>query len=76
MRLGGGPGRVLSDVAVFRSQLANSSTLVGIIANMSRLRSRDLFPSEEPARPPGKLIGRRSDLEELTSQLADGLHRI
>lgn len=43
---------------------------------MSRLRSRDLFPSEEPLRPPGKLIGRRNDLEELTSQLADGLHRI
>lgn len=43
---------------------------------MSRLRSRDLFPSEEPVRPPAKLIGRRSDLEELSSQLADGLHRI
>jgi len=43
---------------------------------MPRLRSRDLFPSEEPVRPPGKLIGRRSDLEELTSQLADGLHQI
>jgi hypothetical protein len=44
--------------------------------NMSRLRSRDLFPSEEPVRPPGKLIGRNSDVEELASQLADGLHRI
>lgn len=43
---------------------------------MPRLRSRDLFPSEEPVRPPDKLIGRRTDLEELTSQLADGLHRI
>jgi hypothetical protein len=43
---------------------------------MTRSRSRDLFPSEEPIRPPGKLIGRRSDLEELSSQLADGLHRI
>lgn len=43
---------------------------------MARLRSRDLFPSEEPLRPPGKLIGRQSDLEELSSQLADGLHRI
>jgi len=43
---------------------------------MPRTRSRDLFPSEEPIRPPGKLIGRQSDLEELTSQLADGLHRI
>lgn len=43
---------------------------------MSRLRSRDLFPSEEPVRPPAKLIGRHSDLEELASQLADGLHRI
>jgi hypothetical protein len=43
---------------------------------MPRLRSRDLFPSEEPLRPPGKLIGRRDDLEELSSQLADGLHRI
>jgi hypothetical protein len=43
---------------------------------MVRLRSRDLFPSEEPVRPPGKLIGRRSDLEELASQLADGLHQI
>ena len=43
---------------------------------MSRLRSRDLFPSEEPVRPPGKLIGRQSDVEELASQLADGLHRI
>jgi hypothetical protein len=43
---------------------------------MPRLRSRDLFPSEEPIRPPEKLIGRRSDLEELSSQLTDGLHRI
>lgn len=43
---------------------------------MHRLRSRDLFPSEEPIRPPAKLIGREGDLEELTSQLADGLHRI
>ena len=43
---------------------------------MPRARSRDLFPSEEPIRPPGKLIGRQSDLEELTSGLADGLHRI
>jgi hypothetical protein len=41
-----------------------------------RLRSRDLFPSEEPVRPPAQLIGRRSDLEELSSQLADGLHQI
>jgi hypothetical protein len=41
-----------------------------------RLRSRDLFPSEEPIRPPGKLIGRRGDVEELASQLADGMHRI
>jgi hypothetical protein len=44
--------------------------------NMARMRSRDLFPSEEPVRPPGKLIGRRSDVEELASQLADGLHRV
>jgi hypothetical protein len=44
--------------------------------NMPRLRSRDLFPSEEPVRPPGKLIGRQSDIEELASHLADGLHRI
>jgi AAA+ ATPase superfamily predicted ATPase len=44
--------------------------------NMARLRSRDLFPSEEPVRPPGKLIGRQSDVEELASQLANGLHRI
>ncbi len=44
--------------------------------NMARLRSRDLFPSEEPVRPPGKLIGRQSDVEELASQLTDGLHRI
>lgn len=43
---------------------------------MPRARSRDLFPSEEPIRPPGQLIGRQSDLEELTSELADGLHRI
>ncbi len=43
---------------------------------MPRARSRDLFPSEEPIRPPGKLIGRQSDLEELTSGLAHGLHRI
>lgn len=56
--------------------MANPSTLVGIIANVSRLRSRDLFPSDEPVRPPGKLIGRQSDVEELASQLADGLHRI
>jgi len=44
--------------------------------NVSRLRSRDLFPSEEPVRPPGRLIGRQSDVEELASQLADGLHRV
>jgi hypothetical protein len=44
--------------------------------NMARLRSRDLFPSEEPVRPPGKLIGRHSDVEELASQLTNGLHRI
>lgn len=43
---------------------------------MARARSRDLFPSEEPVRPPEKLIGRRSDLEELSSQLSNGLHRI
>jgi hypothetical protein len=41
-----------------------------------RLRSRDLFPSEEPIRPPGKLIGRQGDVEELATQLADGMHRI
>jgi hypothetical protein len=46
------------------------------MVNMTRLRSRDLFPSEEPVRPPGKLIGRQGDVEELASQLADGLHRI
>jgi hypothetical protein len=39
------------------------------------MRSRDLFPSEEPVRP-GQLIGRRSDVEELASELANGLHRI
>ena len=44
--------------------------------NMARLRSRDLFPSEEPVRPPGKLIGRQSDVEELASQLTNGIHRI
>ena len=44
--------------------------------NMARLRSRDLFPSEEPVRPPGKLIGRRNDVEELASELSDGLHRV
>ncbi len=43
--------------------------------NVPRMRSRDLFPSEEPVRP-GKLIGRRSDVEELASQLSDGLHRV
>lgn len=43
---------------------------------MPRLRSRDLFPSEEPIRPPARLIGRHSDLEELPSLLADGLHQI
>lgn len=43
---------------------------------MPRIRSRDLFPSEEPIRPPGELIGRRSDLEELVSELGAGLHRI
>jgi hypothetical protein len=42
---------------------------------MTRLRSRDLFPSEEPVRPE-EIIGRQSDLEELSSQLSDGLHRI
>jgi hypothetical protein len=41
-----------------------------------RLRSRDLFPSEEPVRPPAKLIGRRGDIDELTAQLSDGIHRI
>jgi hypothetical protein len=40
------------------------------------MRFRDLVPSEEPVRPPGKLIGRQSDVEELASQLTDGLHRI
>lgn len=43
---------------------------------MARLRSRDLFPSEEPVRPLGKLIGRQSDVEELASQLTNGIHRI
>lgn len=43
---------------------------------MVRLRSRDLFPSEEPVRPPARLIGRRGDLEELSSLLTDGLHQI
>ena len=43
---------------------------------MPRTRSRDLFPTEEPIHPPAKLIGRQSDLDELTSQLADGMHRI
>src|SRR6478735_2702715 len=42
---------------------------------MIRLRSRDLFPSEEPVRPE-EIIGRQSDLEELSSQLSGGLHRI
>lgn len=46
------------------------------MGNMARLRSRDLFPSEEPIRAPAKLIGRDSDVEELSSQLAGGLHRI
>src|ERR1039458_8205667 len=46
------------------------------MVNMARMRSRDLFPSEEPVRPPGKLIGRQSDVEELALQLADGLHRV
>lgn len=41
-----------------------------------RLRSRDLFPSEEPVRPPAKPIGRRGDIDELVGQLSDGLHRI
>jgi len=44
--------------------------------NMVRMRSRDLFPSEEPVRPPGKLIGRQSDVEELAAELANGLHRV
>lgn len=43
---------------------------------MPRLRSRDLFPSDEPIRPPAKPIGRASDVEELVSQLAAGAHRI
>jgi len=43
---------------------------------MSRIRSRELFPSEEPIRAPGKLIGRRSDLDDLASLLGDGLHQI
>ena len=43
---------------------------------MPRTRSRDLFPTEEPIHPPAKLIGRQSDLDELTAQLADGMHRI
>src|SRR5579884_2118724 len=41
-----------------------------------RLRSRDLFPTEEPIRPPGRLIGRHSDVEELASQLEGGMHRV
>ncbi len=57
-------------------QLAIPSTSVGIMVNMARLRSRDLFPSEEPIHPPARLIGRRSDVEELVSELSNGLHRI
>jgi len=41
------------------------------VPNMARLRSRDLFPSEEPVRPPGKLIGRQSDIEELASEIGE-----
>jgi hypothetical protein len=68
--------REISPLRASESLLANASTVVGIMDNMSRLRSRDLFPSEEPVRPPGKLIGRQSDVEELASQLSNGLHRV
>lgn len=43
---------------------------------MPRLRSRDLFPSDEPIRPPAKPIGREGDIDELVSQLTGGVHRI
>jgi hypothetical protein len=43
---------------------------------MARIRSRELFPSDEPIRPPGKLIGRESDVTELVGQLANGVHRV
>ena len=40
-----------------------------------RLRSRDLFPTDEPV-PAASLIGRSADVEELTNALANGLNRI
>jgi len=43
---------------------------------MARLTSRDLFPSDEPIRPPSRLIGRETDIEELVGQLSSGVHRI
>jgi hypothetical protein len=49
---------------------------VGRIAGIPRLRSRDLFPAEEPIRPPQRLIGRRRDVAQLSAQIAEGLHAI
>lgn len=40
-----------------------------------RLRSRDLFPTDEPVTA-ASLVGRSADVDELTNALANGLNRI
>ena len=40
-----------------------------------RVRSRDLFPTDEPV-PAASLVGRSVDVDELTNALANGLNRI
>ena len=39
-----------------------------------RVRSRDLFPTDEPV-PAASLVGRSADVDELTNALANGLNR-
>lgn len=42
---------------------------------MARMRSRDLFPTDEPI-PSDRMIGRADDVAELARSLENGLHRI
>ena len=42
---------------------------------MARLRSRDLFPTDDPI-PAHRMIGRGDDIEELARSLGNGVHRI
>jgi hypothetical protein len=42
---------------------------------VTRLRSRDLFPTDDPI-PAHRMIGRGEDVEELVRSLGNGVHRI